>query len=261
MNKMPVDLNRRHVVITGASRGIGAALAREAVSRGARVTLVARKLESLQDIAKQLGGQAFALDLAVPDAIDGAIDRIEAAAGPIDVFINNAAFDQTGPFIEKSKFTLRQNIETNIYAPIELCRQIIPRMIERQQGFIVMVSSIGGEIALANNLIYNSTKACINLFAATLQRELRKDPVDILLVMLGAVDTDMLTAGRKDPLIAAFLEKGKVKPLDPRDVAREIISALTKGKKTLVMPSQFAFFYSLRQIPTWLNDMAMRGVM
>lgn len=261
MNKIPLDLNQRHVVITGASRGIGAALAREAASKGARVTLVARKLESLQDLARELGGHAFALDLSDPVAAAAAIGQIESAFGPIDVLINNAAFNEAGPFLERSEPVLRMHIETNIYAPMEMCRQVIPRMIERKHGSVVMVSSIGGEIAIANTLLYNATKAAMNLFSYTLQRELRRKPVNILLVLLGAVDTDMLAAGMKDPLIAAFNEKVKIKPLATKFVAEKVIASLMKGEQSIVLPSNYSLLCSLRKIPTWLNDMAMRSVM
>ncbi|RNL66777.1 SDR family NAD(P)-dependent oxidoreductase [Zhongshania marina] len=261
MKCTPIDLKQRHVVITGASRGIGAALAREAAAQGARVTLVARKAESLQDLAQELDGYAYALDLSMPAAVAAAIDEIENTAGPIDVLINNAAFNETGPFIKRSEASLRTHVETNFYAPMELCRQLIPRMLERQRGSVVMISSIGGEIAIANTLLYNATKAGVNLFSSTLQRELKSTPVNILLVLLGAVDTDMLTAGMKDPLIAAFSKKFKTKPLTTEYVAEKVIAALKKGEHSLVLPSGYALLCNLRKIPTWFNDMAMKRVL
>jgi short-subunit dehydrogenase len=123
-----------------------------------------------------------------------------------------------------------------------------------------MISSIGGEIAIVHNQLYNATKAGINMFAATLQRELRQSPVNVMLVLLGTVDTDMLEAGKKDPLIAAFAEKIKIKPLTTEYVAREVIASLMKGRQSLVLPRTFSPLLGVRQIPTRVNDMMMKSV-
>jgi short-subunit dehydrogenase len=136
MRNTPLDLNGRHVVVTGASRGIGVALAREAAGKGAKVTLVARKLESLQDLATELGGQPFVCDLSAPEGVATAVDEIESAAGPIDVLINNAAFNEVGPFADRTATSIRQHVETNLCAPMELCRQLIPRMSERNNDLV-----------------------------------------------------------------------------------------------------------------------------
>lgn len=247
-------------MVTGASRGIGAALAREAAAKGARVTLVARRLESLQELADELGGQPFPCDLAASERVATVIDEIEQSAGPIDVLINNAAFNEVGPFIGRSASCLRQHLDTNLYAPIELSRQLIPRMNVRKQGTVVMISSVGGEVAIANNQLYNATKAGLNMFTATLQRELTGTAVNVLLVLLGAVDTDMLAAGKQDPLIAAFTEKVKVKPLSTQHVAREVVAALMKGRRSLVLPRNLLPLLGLRQIPTRVNDLMMKHV-
>jgi short-subunit dehydrogenase len=256
-----LTLAKRHVVVTGASRGIGAALAHEAAARGATVTLVARHHDTLEVRAQALHGHAHSMDLSDPDSVENAIDRIEAAAGPIDVLISNAGFNETGPFVEKNAATLRQHVETNLSAPMELSRQLIPRMLEREHGSIAIVSSIGGEIAMANNLLYNTTKAGLNMFAATLHRELSQTPVNVLLVLLGAVDTDMLTASLADPIMGEFTKKTKIKPLRTEQVATGILTALERGQTRLVMPSRYTPLCAIRELPTRINDVVMKSVL
>ncbi len=95
-----MQLHDRHVVITGASRGIGAAIARECAARGARVTLVARSAGPLADLATDLGGHAIAADLSDPSVMAGLVARIDQEAGPVDVLVNNAGVDVAGGFAE-----------------------------------------------------------------------------------------------------------------------------------------------------------------
>src|SRR5271154_4071348 len=97
-----MKLRESHIVITGASRGIGAALARIVAQRGARVTLLARSEGPLKTLATQLGGHAMPVDLTSAAALDGLIDRIENHAGPIDALVNNAAYAVSGEFIART---------------------------------------------------------------------------------------------------------------------------------------------------------------
>jgi len=259
LRNKPINLNGRHVVVTGASRGIGAALAQAAADKGAKLTLVARSEGSLCSLAKKLDAEMYALDLSDSSAVENAIDEIEQKFGSIDVLINNAAFNQVTAFLDCEVASIRQHVETNLIAPIELCRQLMPRLIKRGSGAIVMISSIGGEIAIPHNQLYNATKAGLNMFTSTVQREISGSPINLMLVWLGAVDTEMLEAGKKDPLIAKFSEKLNIKALSPDVVAREVVSALSKGRGKLVLPSYYSFMCAIRMIPSGLNDLLMRG--
>lgn len=245
------------MVITGASRGIGAALAREAASKGARVTLLARSVEPLQALAKEINGLCFPADIGVTEELETLVPRIEAAAGPIDVLINNAAIAVAGPFINQSAASIRSHIAINLAAPMELCRQVFPGMLQRGRGGVVMISSIAGEIAVRNVALYSPTKTGLSHFTAILQREFDKTPLNILLVILGAVDTPMLAEGMKAS--GESLRATKLKALSPELVANKTIQALLDDRRSLVLPLSIAPFYYLRQLPSRLTDLLMRA--
>ena len=253
-----MQLRDSHVVITGASRGIGSSLARIVAARGARVTLIARSEGPLKALAAALGGHAVPLDLADADALDAVIARIEGAAGPIDALVNNAAYAVSGEFIARSAHEARMHVLTNLLAPMELCRQLVPRLIERGRGNLMNVSSVGAELSTRNTTCYSASKAGLNQFTVNLRRELARTPINVGLAVLTGVDTDMLTAGRQDPLLAAIDRRLKLMgALDPEDVARALADALEHDRRTLIMPKAVAPMYHLRQLPSRFADLLM----
>src|ERR1700704_2381111 len=157
-----MDLRDAHIVITGASRGIGAALAREVTARGARVSLLARAEGPLKALAADLRGNPFPLDLTSAEQLEGIIDRIENEAGPIDALVNNAAYAVSGEFIRRSADETRTHVLTNLLAPMELCRQMVPRMIDRGHGNLMTISSVAGELSTRNTACYSASKAGLN---------------------------------------------------------------------------------------------------
>src|SRR5688572_25900259 len=135
-------LSGSHVLITGASRGIGACLARQAAERGAVVTLVARSADALGKLAADTGGHALPSDLTDRTALRGLITRAEQQAGaPVDVLVNNAGFDAARSMLELSEDDVADIVALNLHAPIELSRQAMPGMVARGRGHVVNVSS------------------------------------------------------------------------------------------------------------------------
>lgn len=140
-----MELAQKRVLITGASRGIGEALAHAFAGAGATVALVARTEGLLRTLAVELGGSAHIADLSDPGQVATLIDRVEDEVGPIDVLVNNAGIDNsTGGFADAPDDDLRKVTQVNYLAPAELCRRAIPRMLRRGAGHIVNVSSMGG---------------------------------------------------------------------------------------------------------------------
>src|SRR5947209_14302015 len=124
-----MELAGRRVLITGASRGIGQALAERFTAVGARVALVARSEGPLKELADRLGGTAHPADLGDREQLVGLIDRIEGDAGPIDVLVNNAGVDLAGSFVSNASDDIHLLFRVNLLPPIELCHQGIPRML------------------------------------------------------------------------------------------------------------------------------------
>src|SRR5690348_14065671 len=139
-----MELAGRRVLITGASRGIGQALAEQFASAGARVALVARSEGPLKDLADRLGGTAHPADLGDPDQLANLIERVEADGGPIDVLVNNAGIDRAAFFTHVSAADVEALYRLNLIAPVELTRQAVPRMLDRGRGHVVMMSSMSG---------------------------------------------------------------------------------------------------------------------
>src|SRR5437660_1369684 len=133
-----MELAGRRVLITGASRGIGQALAERFAAAGARVALVARSEGPLKELADRLGGTAHPADLSDPEQLTSLVERVEGDGGPIDVLVNNAGVDNVGFFTHVSSDDVEGLYRLNVIAPVELCRQVVPRMLDRGRGHVVM---------------------------------------------------------------------------------------------------------------------------
>jgi short-subunit dehydrogenase len=253
-----MDLRNSHVVLTGASRGIGACLARELAARGARLTLLARSELPLKVLAEETNGNPVVLDLSSPEQLQGIVDRIEREAGPIDAMVNNAAYAVSGEFLARTAEEASAHILTNLVAPMELYRQVLPRMLDRGRGNLMSVSSVAGELSTRNTTCYSASKAGLNQLTINLRRELRRTPIVVGLAVLSSVATDMLTEGRRDPVLAAIDRRLKLMgALAPEGVASALTDALCRDRETLVLPKVVAPMYHLRQIPNRFADLLM----
>jgi short-subunit dehydrogenase len=250
-----------HVLITGASRGIGEALARECAAQGARVTVVARSEAPLRAVASDIGALAVPLDLADPDAVDGLIARVEHDRGPVDLLISNAAIAHVAEFIRAPREDIAQHVNINLLAPMLLCHQVLPLMLERGHGGIITISSLSSEISVRNLSSYTATKAGVTSFMLNLQRELRRAPIRTLLVILGEVETQMVEQGRTDPVLEAIADRlGRLGSMSSERVARDTLRAYEAGRSNLVLPRAAWPLFALRQLPNRLSDLAMRGI-
>jgi short-subunit dehydrogenase len=180
-----VRLPGARVVVTGASRGIGAALATELAARGASVVLVARSVEPLEKLAAELGGESFAADLADASAIEPLVRRIEAE-GPIDVLVNNAGVGLLNALEGVSMDKVREVFETNTLGSIAMTQAVLPQMRERRSGAVVNVSSSVTLRPLRLLSVYTASKAAVNAFTESLALELEPFGVRARLVLPGA---------------------------------------------------------------------------
>src|SRR5438270_6769711 len=187
-----MELAGKRVLITGASRGIGQALAERFTAAGARVALVARSEGPLKELADRLGGTAHPADLADRDQVLGLLDRIEADGGPVDVLVNNAGVEVVGDFTSSPVEDVEFLYRVNLLAPVMLCHQAIPRMLGRGGGHIVNVSSYAGAAVFPGLVAYSSSKAGLSHFTSGLRADLKNKPIGTTLVELGPIPTDML---------------------------------------------------------------------
>ncbi len=260
-----MQVRDRHVVITGASRGIGAAIARECAARGAGVTLVARSAGPLNELATELGGHAIPADLSDPVAIADLAARIEEAAGPIDVLINNAGVDVAGGFAELSASDLERLIRLNVLAVTELTRQVLPGMIARGRGHLVMVSSLAGSATFPGIAVYAGTKAYVTHMSEGIRLELQGLPIGLTIVEPGLVTpTDMADSVLAyPPTAASFARFNRLRLLadvDRDTLARNIVIALEQDKRNVRYPKRARLFPQITNSPRRLAALLLAGV-
>jgi short-subunit dehydrogenase len=258
-----VKLSGARVVVTGASRGIGAALAADLAGRGARVVVVARSAEALEKLAAEVGGEAFPADLADWSALEPLVRRIEAD-GPIDVLVNNAGIDLTGDLVGLAAADIAQLVAVNLTAPMLLCRAVIPGMQRRGRGHIVNVSSLAASNAIRGLGPYSASKAGLSHFTAALRADLKRTNVTTTLVEIGPVDNTMLESLRAhEPSRRALARLERLRlsvDLEQSAVVDALVAAIEREKRHVRMPKRAAVFPMIVEAPRRLTEILLAGV-
>ena len=182
--------------ITGCSKGLGRALAEQALAAGHRVVATARRREDIADLAA--GGDAalaVALDVTDPAQIDAAVAAAAARFGGIDVLVNNAGYGYLGAIEEGDEADVRALFETDLFAPVALIKAVLPGMRARRRGHIVNVSSIGGLVTYAGVGYYNMAKAGVEALSDALAKEVAPLGIGVTVVAPGAFRTDFRGPG------------------------------------------------------------------
>jgi short-subunit dehydrogenase len=178
---MKVDGSK--VLVTGATGGLGHALARGLHARGARLVLTGRRTDALTPLATELGAEAITADLSVR----ADIERLASSVGDVDVLIANAALPATGHLLELSQGQIDTMLEVNLNAPIALVRALAPAMAARGSGQVVLISSLSGKSASPGSSIYNASKFGLRGFAHAAREDLRRSGVGVSVIMPGFI--------------------------------------------------------------------------
>lgn len=183
------------VFITGASSGIGAAMALEFARAGARVALAARRADRLEEVRKRvnvLGGQAIAVPCDVRDraSLDGAVARVIETFGQIDVAIANAGFGVVGPFDRLNVEAFRRQFETNVFGVIDTIYAVLPHLIA-SKGRLGIVSSVMGRLGAPANAPYAASKFAVCGLAESLYYELAAKGVAVTCILPGIIESDI----------------------------------------------------------------------
>jgi short-subunit dehydrogenase len=259
-----VELQDRRVVITGASRGIGEALAHQFASAGATVALVARSADAIEKLAADLGGSAHPADLSDVEETRHLIERIEAEAGPVDVLVNNAGIDITKSFVDYSADEVARIVQVNLTAPMELCRQVVPRMLDRGRGHIVNISSLSACGLYPGLTAYSTTKAALSHFTAGLRADLKGLPVKTTVVEMAGVPTDMLdNVHVYQPTSDAFQRGYKLHLVTDTPlvtIASATVDAVRKDRRHVRYPKRAIAFPLLSEAPRRITELILTGV-
>ena len=214
-------LDGKRAVVTGASAGIGEAIARDLASRGARVLLVARRAERLDQLAGEIGPNAtvLALDVARPEAAELMLDAARERLGGADILINNAGIFRVGPLDSFDLDGLGPMISLNYESAVRASYVFARAMKVQGSGAIVNVSSIGANLTAPGSGVYGGLKRALEIFSDTLRIELAGTGVRVGIVAPGSTSTeifDHLPADRR-----ARATEG-LTPLAPADVAAAV---------------------------------------
>lgn len=246
------------VLITGASAGIGAELAREFANHAHRLVLVARSKDKLDALAGELRAAhdtdsiVIAADLSTSDQLIGVIEQLREQDIDVDILVNNAGIIDIGPFADAPPEKLQQLIALNIAAATALTSLLLPAMIERKFGRILNVASLAGFQPVPSMSVYAASKAYILSLTESLAEELRGTGVKVTALCPGLTDTNMVTSIKAQSRMAQWTPSFLIS--DPKAVARQAYKALMAGQTILVpgLPNQVAAAWS-QITPRWLT--------
>ena len=245
----------KHVVVTGASTGIGAALARALSAAGARVTLVARRKVALDALAAELPGPAHVLARDLVDLDVSWLADAEAALGPVDVLVNNAGVQVIGRTHTVDLEQADRSLTLNLTVPLRLIRTVLPSMVERGHGTIVNIASMAALAPTPGMTWYNAGKGGLAAASEALRGELQGTGVDVCTVYPGLItDTDMgkhgMAAYQADQSLAIRMQpQGSA-----ADLAEVILTALQRRRARVIWPRANALARHFPATTRWVMD-------
>ncbi|MFN2497572.1 MAG: SDR family NAD(P)-dependent oxidoreductase [Pyrinomonadaceae bacterium] len=242
------------VMITGASSGIGGALAIELAQRGAKLGLVARRADALTEIADRatgFGSQALVLSADVRDAasLRRAAERLASVLGPADLLIANAGIGPTRDAVGIDAAEVSEVINVNVVGAVNSVAAVLPQMLARGQGHLVAISSLAAYRGLPKSAAYCASKAALSAFFESLRLDLEPKGIAVTIIHPGFIKTP-LTAGREAQM--PFL-------MELDDAVQKIVRAIEKRKKSYAFPWQLATIVRAGMImPIWMYDRISR---
>lgn len=215
-----MDLTGARVLLTGASGGLGEAIARSLADRGAQLVLSGRRADALEALARELGAEAVPCDL----SDRAAVEHLADVAGAVDVLVANAGLPGSGTLLKLEQDEIDRVLEVNLRAPIALARRLAPGMVERGRGQLVFVASFAGKLPSAGeSTIYTATKFGLRGFAHVLRAQMKRKKVGVSLVTPGPVrEAGMFARGGATPprLIGTS---------SPKDVGAAVVRAIERN--------------------------------
>jgi NAD(P)-dependent dehydrogenase (short-subunit alcohol dehydrogenase family) len=216
---VPSELEGQIGLVTGGGRGIGANVARELAAAGMRVAVSARTSEQVEAVANEIGGLAVVADVSKRKDVDELVATVERELGPIDLLVANAGISIAPEDIWEVDSERWWHVhEVNVLGVFLCCRAVIPRMLERGSGRIVIVASGAAYLPGAKSTAYTSSKAAVNRFGETLANQLR-GRIPVFPISPGLVRTDMTEGSFPDDA-----------PWTPDECAPQLVRALASGR-------------------------------
>ncbi|HVO92184.1 MAG TPA: SDR family oxidoreductase [Terriglobales bacterium] len=216
-------LDNKVALVTGAGRGIGAAVTQELAACGCRTILTARSAGQLDRVREQIhaaGGEAVSVvaDLTRDEDIERLVEEARTTYGAVDFLINNAGWGKRAPVVRASVADWDQTLRLNLRAPMLLARLFLPAMIEKGGGAVINIGSVSGKSGEANGAAYSASKFGLIGFTQSLYEEVREHGIKVAVILPGFVDTPLIPPNRQ-------LDRGKM--IQPADVAQAVRYVIT----------------------------------
>ncbi len=250
-------LKAQRIILTGATGGIGGEVARQLLAQGARVGLVGRSAQKLQQLGNELGDNNISLiaaDITSAEGRQKIVDQMQESFGGYDILVNSAGIMDFTSFLDQSDERLEAVFQTNIIAPMQLTKKVLPYMLAQNKGQIVNVGSIFGSIGFAWFTSYSTSKFALRGFSQALRRELAETPVKVTYIAPRAVKT-ALNSGA----VYKMAEEVKMNMDSPEYVAKQIVRSIVKQDKDRYLGFPESLFVRINALIPGLVDKATRG--
>lgn len=260
-----MDLEKKVVWITGASSGLGEAMAYEFNKKGNRLILSARRSEELQRVKENCheheeNVRILPLDLTDSDSFKKKAGEARELFGSIDMLINNGGISQRAYAVDSTMGTIRKLMEVNFFGTVALTKAVLPGMIEQKSGHIVVISSVMGKIGTKYRSSYAASKHALHGWFDCLRQEVLEHNIEVTLVCPGFVKTNV----SKNALTAdgtPLNEMGDAhrKAMEPKEFAEKLFPKLARGKDEIYIGgTEILTIYIKRLMPSLLNKILQR---
>jgi dehydrogenase/reductase SDR family member 7B len=237
-----MNFEGQRVWITGASAGIGEALAHAFHGAGAKLILSSRREDELRRVQSECGGEALARVL--PMDVTAEADLAQKASraldmfGGIDILVNNAGVSQRSLVKDTRMDVYRSLMEVNFFGAVALTLAVLPSMVERKNGHIVVISSLVGKFGTPLRSGYAAAKHALHGFFDSLRAEAGRDGIKVIVVCPGFIRTDVsLNALRGDGSLHAKMDSGQAHGMPAEECAAQILKAVAAGKEEIYIGS------------------------
>jgi short-subunit dehydrogenase len=250
------ELAGMRVLVTGASQGIGRALAVAAATRGCKVIATARSAGLLNELAAEVQAAngtitTVAGDITNPADRQRMVDAAKEHFGGLDILINNAGIGATGHFMETKPETLRQIFETNYFALCEMIRVFLPVLKQGQKPAIVNISSVVGRRALPARGLYSSSKFAVAGFSEAIRAELAKDGIDVVVVNPGLTRTNFSKNLLEN---TARISMEHQRGMTSEQVAEATLNAVAAGRNEVTLTFKGKLLVLVARFAPWVVD-------
>jgi len=244
------NIANSRAIVTGASSGIGQAVARELARQGADLVITARRIDRLEELAAEIHALGRKVEVVAGDVTDGDVrrsllERAERELDGLDILVNNAGVAATGRFEDASPDRLRQIFEVNFFSLVELTRAAMPALKRGRKPIVVNIGSILGHVAIPHLSEYSAAKFAVRGFSDALRAELHGSGVDVLLVSPATVETEIWERMLEETAPTAWRSP---RGLTPAAVATATVRAIRRGRREVLPGLEAKAFHLIHRI-------------